>query len=464
MNKKNFSLYVATAFMISLAVGALITQNCAKARFDRMTSDCTGSNCNNTGFSVKWNFDIEWGECSAECGGGTQTREVYCEDASGNRVDESRCSSADRPAEQRVCNVHSCDSLRYVWVPGAWGTCTGGTQTRTIACYDTQTSTEVDDSNCTQTPPETSRSCTATTAYTYIQDIPDGNADVDILLILDDSASMEPEQMKIANRLGGFVGDLDGANIDWQMCITTTDIDFYQGRAIVWEGLNNHILKKADGNRDAVFRDTITKIGAGFSNDEQGIKAAYLAVEDNTISKCMRDSAALVVIILSDEDERSVGGVRSRSSAQYQPLGPKNMPTEFIEVVQNTFSSNTAAKRLIVNSIIVRPGDTVCETNQDNQGVPSFFGTKYDELSRLTGGYVGDICANDYRQNLKFFQNNILNQLSKVDLTCDPKNITVMTIPNVAGINYTVNGNEISFVPPIPGGTRVIINYECDNP
>ncbi len=446
-----------------LLVALFLFNNCAKARFDRIARTCEGDSCNNSTFSKEWNFEPEWGACSKACDGGTQTRKVFCDDGAGGETDIGLCDPTSKPPETRQCNVQSCDSARYFWVPESWGACTNQKQTRTLLCYDSQTATYVDASNCTATPPETERDCTDTTFYTYVQDVGQGSRDVDILVVVDDSTSMEADQKKLGDRLGDFVTDLDNSLLDWQMCITTTDTDFYRGRAIQWVGLNNHILRPNSPNRAQVFKDTLNQIGTGYSNDEQGIKATYQAISDKNNSGCMRNSAALAVIVLSDEDERSVGGVRSRSSAQYKALEAENMPTNLVQHVQTSFPSTGSPKRFVFNSIIVKPGDTACEASQDGEGAPSFFGTKYDELSKLTGGYVASICDADYKKNLKFFQDSIITELAKVDLTCDPINVQVVTTPKVDNLTYQVSGNSISFTPPLPAGTRVVINYECAN-
>ena len=74
-----------------------------------------------------------WSECSVDCGVGTRTRSVACMDESGATVDSSFCSLAAKPPTVTVCNRGAC-----VWVPTAWSDCTnecgGGTQMRNLEC------------------------------------------------------------------------------------------------------------------------------------------------------------------------------------------------------------------------------------------------------------------------------------------------------------------------------------------
>lgn len=69
--------------------------------------DCDGSDAICTTYS--W-FTGEWGECSVPCLGGTQTREVYCQDDEGLEVDDSFCSGeGDKPESSQVgCNPQLC--------------------------------------------------------------------------------------------------------------------------------------------------------------------------------------------------------------------------------------------------------------------------------------------------------------------------------------------------------------------
>ena len=49
-----------------------------------------------------------WSECSASCGGGTQSRQVSCVDESGKQVAETDCIQNSRPSNSRGCNTQPC--------------------------------------------------------------------------------------------------------------------------------------------------------------------------------------------------------------------------------------------------------------------------------------------------------------------------------------------------------------------
>jgi hypothetical protein len=283
---------------------------------------------------------------------------------------------------------------------------------------------------------------------------------LDILLVVDDSGSMAQDNQKLANRLKGFADDLTNrCKVDWQMCVTTTDVDYYKGRPIMWQGLGNHILKPTTPNLDAVFKNTITWIGHGWSNDEQGIKSMNMSVLDNFRSKCYRPNAALSVVVISDEDERSVGGNASLSTLQYKPLETLNQPASFPKTVRDTFGNK---KKFNVNSIVVK--DAQCKASQDAQGAgaKSFYGTKYLELSQMTGGGSGSICDADYRPHLNLFANYIVRIMSSIDLQCRPVTAPSVTVRPTQGLQtISVIDNQIIFTPVIQGPAEVTGSYCC---
>ncbi len=416
--------------------------------------------------SYSWRT-TDWSSCSKTCGTGTQTRIVYCANQAGSTVDASLCTGTRPPSEQ-ICNTQPCTST-YTWISGAWSscskTCGGGTQSRSVSCQRDD-GVFVTGSFCTGVKPSETMACNTTPCVGQCSDSRNINASVeasanllDILLVVDDSGSMAQDNLKLANRLKGFADDLTNrCKVDWQMCVTTTDTDYYKGRPIQWQGTTSHILKPSTPSLENVFVNTIKWIGHGWNNDEQGIKAMNLAVQDNGRSKCFRSNAALSVILISDEDERSVGGNASLSTLQYKPMEALNFPTSFPTTVRNTFGNS---KKFNVNSIIVN--DSTCKAQQDAQGsgAKSFYGTHYKALSQSTGGGVGSICSNDYLSHLNLFANNITRTMSSLDLQCTPVRTPEITIRPAQTTTISIMNNKVIFTPVIQGPADITGSYCC---
>ena len=355
----------------------------------------------------------------------------------------------------------------YNWKPSSYSSCTKqcgrGTQTRSLSCIKSTDNATVPNRHCSDsTKPQTQRACntqacplkcTKKTLYKKLTATEDTtNRQLDMLLVIDDSVSMNSFSSKLAAKLEGFVNKLKNSGIDWQMCVTTTsadDFDFHakkgdNGRPIQWQGGNSgYILKKNSGNLNQIFIDTIDYLyvpryvgGVLFGNSprEEGIKAMNLSVQDNFRSNCYRDKAALSVILISDEDESG--------------SGPLNTPESFIQTVKDNFSPG---KRLTVNSIV--------QTNSRFSWTT--IGEEYIKLSNLTGGSVQDIGLNDYTIALNDIHKKIDQSLSGLPLACVPTGKPTVTVDGRDYPHVTVSGNQLFFNPAVEGPATIRGSYCC---
>ncbi|NWS76488.1 PPN protein, partial [Crotophaga sulcirostris] len=106
----------------------------------------------------------EWGPCSATCGGGTQTRSVYCVAFDGRSsqgvVDNTECMAfGQQPRSSQPCNLRQCAT----WSTGPWSECSAscgeGVQTRTVTCR-TQQGSQAQDFACLMEPkPSATQPC-----------------------------------------------------------------------------------------------------------------------------------------------------------------------------------------------------------------------------------------------------------------------------------------------------------------
>lgn len=314
----------------------------------------------------------------------------------------------------------------------------------------------------------------------YNHQVSASNNKLDIVLVIDDSSSMLPDNQKLAANLSGFISKLQSSNIDWQMCATVTralpvsESQIAWGASIYWQKHTTPstelgmVLKKGTPNLSSVFVNTIEYINAGWvgSDDERAIKAAYRHVYNgdlryNPNSGCYRADSAIAYIIISDEDERSIGGDASQQvySGELKTLEDEDKPSVFAAYVKEVFGAN---RRFTVNSIIVKPGDSTCKSSQDSSGAKSHYGVKYAELSTLTGGGIGSICATDYSANMNLFADKISESLGSIPLECAPHNgaVTVNVSPSFT-TQSRVEGMNLILTPSVPTGYTVNLKYQC---
>ena len=102
---------------------------------------CNTQACDSPEPSYYWDYS-DWGACSKDCGGGIKTRAVDCFSEDGSLVADSFCeaSGEEKPDTQILCNTQDCDSVDdYYWFYSNWSECSaecgGGTQSRTANCF-----------------------------------------------------------------------------------------------------------------------------------------------------------------------------------------------------------------------------------------------------------------------------------------------------------------------------------------
>lgn len=327
-------------------------------------------------------------------------------------------------------------------------------------------------------PPPVGKTRDVTTTFT-VQ--PNQNK-VDILLVVDNSSSMNADNIKLADRLSNFVSQLESSQIDWQMCVVVTtyitiDNYAYWGLSLNWGSTasssashyynptQNWILRRQNGaNLPAIFRYTLENnvaTGSANTNDERGIKAAYWHVTYKDYNNCYRPGAAQAQIFISDEDERSIGGVAADKyyTDELKTLEHEDSPSALVDQMKKQLGNDV---RYRANSIIVKEGDANCLSTQDAQGTKAHYGRSYQALSGITGGGVGSICDTDYYNNLSFFNDVINDSLESMPLECNPvgNNVSV-TITPTRSVQTNVQGQSLLFTPAVPANSTIDAKYKC---
>ena len=298
---------------------------------------------------------------------------------------------------------------------------------------------------------------------------------VDILFVDDNSGSMSTEQAAMASRFPQFMQSL--AKLDWQIGITTTDVVNDAGRLLPFSDQGT-ILTKNTPNAEQLFNDTIKRPETALcdsggpcpSGDERGIFAANLVMERSP--GFFRPGAHFALVILSDEDERSNGGLIPGF-----PLQTNDLPLTLVENLSKFLGPD---KILSVHSIIIneaqQPQGAQCLAIQNAQGnnVKGRYGKEYAKLStpsaalkaagNIVDGVIGNICATDYTAQLGDIGDKIGKNVKKQQLACDPSEIIEFTFDPEPVPFPTFNidsDNRLEITSDIDAGTDIVFKYKC---
>lgn len=274
---------------------------------------------------------------------------------------------------------------------------------------------------------------------------------VDILFVIDNSGSMEYEQKSMASRVRNFLDVVKG--LDWQIAVTTTDPvhkTLGDGRLVQLANKpGQYILTSSMNDTDArnTLSSTLQRSETG-SGSEQGILAAYRAIERSLSSSggnanFIRNDSQLAVVVISDEDESA--------------NGPKNDPANFVKFVQDSFG---AQKAMSFHSIIARPGDQACLKGEGYSA-----GFRYEQISKLTGGVIGDVCATDYAAQVQGIAEGVRKTLKSITLSCAPvvdamRSILVLKDGQVYDGTRKMEGLNLVFDQMLPQGNYEVY-YSC---
>lgn len=284
---------------------------------------------------------------------------------------------------------------------------------------------------------------------------------VDILVVDDNSGSMTTEQENLGQPFNNFISNLNGTGLDWQIGVTNTDvcpiagglcgntnIPGARGRFMGPQSGSQpnygtqFIISPATPNTATAFYNTVQRNNEVGSGDERGIYALNLAVDgrNDIDAGFFRDNSNLAVVILSDEDERSVGG-NNPSDPAYSALESNDFPQTFMNKFQTVWGGT---KALQVNAIVIKPGDSGCLSTQAAQGpyYTAHYGQQYVDLANMTNGVVGSICDNGAGS----FANMLINITGAIHKLPTTNIITLNYVPtSTPTVTFDPPGNAVSW-------------------
>jgi len=273
----------------------------------------------------------------------------------------------------------------------------------------------------------------------------------DVLFIVDDSSSMEPEQTQLAESFPKFLEYFLGSGLDYHIGVISTDYPNDRGK--LEDGLGELWITDQTQNPQGVFQDMAEMGGYGDSY-ESGIGTSYAALElqkEYYNAGYYRDAASLHIIVMSDENDWT---------QQHDVITNE----EYIAWITNLKPS---VDMVSFNSIVNQVG--CCGGN--NSPFSESAGTRYLEVTNATGGINWDVKSEDWDQVLEQLGMQAAGLSREFFLTELPVQETIAVFVEEDGVEYqfaegddwtySTSRNSVTFVEYIPTPlSRVKIQYE----
>lgn len=217
--------------------------------------------------------------------------------------------------------------------------------------------------------------------------VQDPTEKVDILIVIDNSGSMQGWQLLLGARFTEFISAFVDADVDYHIGVTTTtvhevspndscrqeDIDEIPPPGHLAQG--RYITTQSE-DAESIFADLVN-VGTCGSGDERGLEAARLALAPETVAGpsygFIRPDAALSLIFVSDEQDASPDPVHDYIHELYEVKGQRERGA-------------VNASALVVTDL-----DACIVT-----AVGSSEGSRYVRVAEEMGGVIGNLCNTNF--------------------------------------------------------------------
>jgi len=273
---------------------------------------------------------------------------------------------------------------------------------------------------------------------------------VDVLFVVDNSGSMAEEQANLGANFGAFLSYAESTGVDYQIAVTTTDVDALGARGHFSRQGGSSIITPRTPDAARVFLGN-TNVGTNGSSTEQGLEAAFLALSEPLISTSnrsfLRADASLAVIVVSDEEDQS-----GRTPAFYESF------------FWNIKGFHNRAQFSFSAIVVPSANDPLCGSFGPSPGA------RYIEVAQATGGVVESICTANWGATLQNIGLGTFGLRSRFTLSAQaiPTSIVVsvdgVAMSSAGGAQWTYDAatNSLGFRPgfaPIAGAV-VEVTYQ----
>lgn len=257
---------------------------------------------------------------------------------------------------------------------------------------------------------------------------------VDVLFVVDNSGSMADDQQLLANNFNRFIESaFDDTSLRFHIGVTTTDVIGGTGGPLVASYLTDSL---SQSTLESSF-GAMALVGTEGNGIELGLEAMRRAVDDlanTTNAGFLRDSAALSIVIVSDEEDN--GG-----DPTLDPSVVREVET-YIEVLSAL--KNNIQNTPVLVSVVVTQG----------------FATRYETVAAAFGGVVLDIASPVWGDELSEVGAATfgLQRLFRLGSTPDAGSVVVL-VDGVATTAFTVQDNAVVLDNAPDAGDVIDITY-----
>jgi hypothetical protein len=275
------------------------------------------------------------------------------------------------------------------------------------------------------------------------------NPEVDVLFVIDNSASMSDEQYELGTHFGAFLDPFLGAGFDWHIGVVSTDLfDENQGGRlhpfgdVLW-------IDPTTEDPEFVF-SKLVDVGTAGAAAEAGIGTTWRAIEEHgegANAGFYRDSAALHAVVVSDEEDTT----------------PEDFLT--LDAFESWMLELKAGEAAVSFSSIVNPSGCPCPGAESP-------GLRYISATNTIGGITWDL-HDPY--GWPTVLDNLANELTELQdeffLTRRPvvetldvhiDDGTYLPVVLGEGVTYDPERNSVVFDLPPPASSEVVIYYEVE--